>query len=185
MRSLSLSLMLAAALSLPLAARATVVLPVDLETLARRADVIVKGRVRAAESRRSADGKQIHTVTRVEVASAVKGEPARTIEVRTRGGTIGDLTQVAHGEAELVAEEEVYLFLRRAGEKRYTVESHALGKFSVQRGPDGVERVVQRVRGLAVLERDGRVHPAAGLEPADERAFLARVRRALEAKEAP
>lgn len=183
MRSLSLSLLLVAALALPLAARATVVLPVDLETLARRADLIVRGKVRAAASRRSADGKQIHTLTRVEIASAVKGEPARTLEVRTRGGTIGDLTQVAHGEAEFAADEEVWLFLRRAG-GRYTVESHALGKFTVVRGPDGAERVVQRVRGLGVLGRDGRVRPAQELEPVDEAAFLARVRRALETKEA-
>lgn len=171
------------ALLLPAAASATVILPVDLETIAVRADVIVRGTAQATTSTRTSDGKQIHSVTRVRIVSALKGEAPETIEVHTAGGTLGDLTQKVHGMAEFAPGEEVVLFLKRlpgSGAQHFAVESLSLGKFVVRAG-----KVHQSAQGLEFLKPDGKVEAAPAFEPIAEQAFYGRVRRALEAKVVP
>jgi hypothetical protein len=108
-----------------------------------------------------------------------------TVEIRTKGGTVGDLTQRVSGAPEFKAGEEVVVFLHRAGERHFVVHSLALGKFEVAKGADGVARVHQKVKGLGLLGRDGKIRAPAPFEPVAEREFLDRVRRALDAKGAP
>lgn len=168
------------------AAWGTVVMPQSVETLARRADLVVRGKAERSVARASRDGKLIHTVTTLRVASTIKGKAeGQVVEVRTPGGTIGDITQVVHGAPSFSAGEEVVLFLHREGAAaRYTVECLALGKFEVVRGPDGSSVVRQRAPGLSVLDADGAVRPALAVQPVSEREFLERVRRAVAAGEA-
>ena len=120
----------------------------------------------------------------MRVASTLKGLAAEVVEVRTPGGTVGDITQVVHGAPAFAAGEEVVLFLHRETAAHYTVESLALGKFEVTRAADGAPVVRQRAAHLGVLEADGVVRAAKAQEPVPEREFLDRVRRAVEAKEA-
>lgn len=167
---------------LPASAFASVVLPASVESLARQADLVVRGRAERAVCVASPDGKQLHTVTTVRVASALKGEAGQTVEVRTPGGTLGDLTQVVHGAPSFSQGEEVVLFLHREHPARYTVESLALGKFEVVKAADGAPVVRQRAaKGLAVLQPDGKVVPAQEVSAVPERDFLERVRRAVDA----
>ena len=168
-----------------LSAHATVMRPVDLETLARRADVIVRGTAKSTVASLTEDGKQIHTVATVRVASVLKGVPASEIEVRTPGGTIGDIAQIVHGAPRLIEGQEVILFLHRVSERRFTIEGFAQGKFEVVKGPSGAAHVTQDLRGIGILGPDGAVRPGMAAEPMPVRDFLARVRKALEGAVAP
>jgi len=174
-----------AAILFPFSAQATLVKPVDVETLARRADVIVRGTTKATAASLTEDGRQIQTVAKVTVGSVLKGEAMSEFEVRTPGGTIGDITQVVHGAPQFVEGQEVILFLHRVSERRFTIEGFAQGKYEVVKGSDGVARVAQDLRGIGILGPDGAVRPGTKVEPVPERDLLARVRRALEGAVAP
>lgn len=165
-------------------ARATVIVPLDLASLVQRADTIVRGTAMATTASLSDDKKQIHSVTVVRVAAIMKGAPAAEIEVRTPGGTLGDLTQVVHGAPQLHAGQEVYLFLHRVSGNRFIVEGFTQGKFEVAADTDGSRRVSQNLREVGVLGRDGVVRPGEA-EGCSEREFLARLRDALEGKVTP
>lgn len=178
-RRLALASFVALLVTLAPAARGAVILPVDVETLARRADTIVRGTALDSVSSLSDDGRLIHTVTRVRVVFPIKGAPPAIIQIRTPGGTVGNITQTVSGMAEVRPGEEVILFLRKAGEQRFAVEGHALGKFEVVKAADGAAHVRQNVQGLGVLGPNGVVRPAPALEPVSETEFLHRVRRAL------
>jgi len=177
----TLSLAAALLLAAP-AARASVVLPASVETLARRADLVVRARAERSVAAASADGKQIHTVTTLRGAERLKGEAGEVIEVRTPGGTLGEITQVVHGAPSFTQGEEVVLFLRREAAARFTVHGLSLGKFEIVRAADGAAVVRQRfAAGLELLEPDGRIAPARAPAPVPEREFMERVRRAVEA----
>ncbi|MGC4122394.1 MAG: hypothetical protein QM765_48995 [Myxococcales bacterium] len=182
--SLPRTLLLSSALLLavPAAVWASVVLPASVEALARRADLVVRGRAERSVAATSADGKLIHTVTTVRVLEKLKGQAGETVEVRSPGGTVGDITQVVHGAPSFTSGEEVVLFLHREAAIRYTVENLALGKFEVLRRQDGSAVVQQRAaKGLEVRNADGSVTPAQAVAPVPESDFLQRVRRAVEA----
>lgn len=176
------SILIVALLLAAPAAWATVVLPQSVEDLARRADLVVRGRAERSISVASPDGKLIHTVTTVRVAATLKGRAGEVVEVRTPGGTVGDITQVAHGAPSFSAGEEVVLFLHREGTgTRFGVEGLGLGKFEVIRSGDGSAVVRRRAPDLSLLQRDGTVRPAQAVDPVPERDFLERVRRAVAA----
>lgn len=167
-------------------ARATVLVPLDLDTLVRRAHLIVRG---APESSRSewANGT-IQTVTRVRVESLLKGQAPEVVEVRTPGGSVGELTQKVFGAPELTPGEPVILFLHElpgAARSRYAVEGFSQGKFDVIKGPGGTSLVAQRLGGIGLLQPGGKVVPAREPEPIPERDFVERIRRSLQSQEAP
>ena len=62
----------------------------SVETLARRADLIVRGCAERSVCRTTSDGKQIYTVTTVRVARALKGSAGALVEVHTPGGVVGE-----------------------------------------------------------------------------------------------
>ncbi len=164
---------------LPAAARGAVVLPLTVEDLARRADAVVRGTAVGARSVRSADGKQIHTVTTVRVDLALKGAPPVEVEVVSPGGRWGSVSQSVSGAPRFAPHERVILFLRSAGPGRFRVEGLSLGKFEVVTGERGGPLVCQRAEGIQVASPDGAVRPLPPMEPVPEQDFLARVRAAL------
>jgi len=163
----------------PARARAAVVLPLSVEDLARRADAVVRGVAADTQAVRSADGKQIFTVTTVQVDLALKGAPPLELEVLTPGGTVGHLTQSVAGAPRFVPGEKVILFLRSLGEGRFRVDGMALGKFEVVSSSGTRTLVRRRAEGLSVVGPDGVVRPAPVVEPVPEEDFLERVRAAL------
>ena len=128
MGSRTLTLLLGAcALALGVGARASVFLPVDFDTLARRADLIVRGTVQSSSSALTPDGKQVHTVTRIAVGRTLKGSAPVVVEVRTPGGSVGDFSQKISGAPEFTPGEEVIVFLRRHGDSGRRVPALAIG----------------------------------------------------------
>lgn len=164
------------------AALASIALPTDVETLSRRADLIVRGTTVDSRAVRSADGRQIQTITTVRVAFSLKGLPPLDVEIVTPGGTLDGVTQAVSGAPLFARGEQVMLFLMRAG-RRFRVAGLSQGKFEIVEGPGGGLNVTQRTQGLEVVDRDGAVRPAPGLAPVPITQFLARVNAALPRQE--
>lgn len=164
-------------------ARASVILPADVEELTRRAEHIVRGTVLSSAASWSPDGKQIHTVTRIAVDRALKGSGPAVVEVRTPGGVVGDLAQKALGAPEFTPGEQVILFLRRhGGSGRYGVEGFSQGKFTIEppSSGKGMGKVTQHLVGVDLKMPDGKIQPPAEFKPVREDEFIQRVQRALD-----
>jgi hypothetical protein len=186
MGSRTLTLLLGAcALALGVSARASVFFPVDFDTLARRADLIVRGTVQSSSSALTPDGKQVHTVTRIAVGRTLKGSAPVVVEVRTPGGSVGDFSQKISGAPEFTPGEEVIVFLRRHGDSgRYGVDSFSLGKFNLSID-QGRRLVTQHVAGVGLQMPDGQIRAPAEFQPVHEEEFVRRVQKALGDKATP
>lgn len=99
------------ALTVPTVARATVVVPVTVETLTRRSDDVVVGTVRRASS--LWDAGRIVTDYEVDVAAVMKGAlaPHGTVVVRLPGGVVGRIGQTVPGVPGMVTGGTYLLFL--------------------------------------------------------------------------
>jgi hypothetical protein len=109
---LALSVALSAAES-----SATTVVPVTVEQLSRRADVVVVATVRS--TRALWEGRLIVTDCELEVRVAMKGAlaPGQTLTLRVPGGVIGDLGQTIPGVPRLDRGETVVAFVTRAEDR--------------------------------------------------------------------
>ena len=163
-RSLTAPLALAAALGSGAAfeARATVVVPLTVEAMTARADVVCVGAVVAQHAAWNAERTRIYTTTEVRVERTLKGKrtAGEVITVRQLGGVVDGISQVVPGNARLTPGETAVLFLD-ADETLpfHYVVGMAQGKFTVQPAPDGA-RVTQDVHDLAFM-------PAAGATPTE------------------
>ena len=113
--------------------RATTVERLSLEDLTRRSQSIVEGVVRGARTYRSPDGKLILTDTTIEVTEAIKGQVARTIDVTTVGGQIGDTVLHVGGMPAFSTGESTIVFVQRSN-GYLTVVGLGQGKFTVSNG---------------------------------------------------
>lgn len=124
-------------------ARAAVVQSVDLPSLCHDATRIVHGVVVGEESAWR-DGIIMTRVT-VAVRRVLKGPSAPTLVVSRLGGVVGNIGQLAPGEAELAPGDEVVLFVEPVqGELR--VVGMAQGAFHVADG-----HAAQRLAGLTLV----------------------------------
>jgi hypothetical protein len=143
-------LVLAAALSVTLPARATVLVPLDTQGLTERADRVVLGIVEAQESRWSPDHSVIFTEAKVRVTKSYKGaaQPGDVILVRREGGSAGGIGMRVSGAATFTVGEELLVFLEQRGTITWTV-GMTQGKLSVVTGSDGIKRVAPNLAGVA------------------------------------
>src|SRR5436190_21710149 len=74
------------------AAHATTVERLNLDSLVKKSNRIVIGKVRSSRTYWSSNGKLILTNYTFDVQETIKGQPARTVELTTIGGTLGELT---------------------------------------------------------------------------------------------
>ena len=113
--------------------RATTVERLSLDDLATRSQSIIEGVVRGSRSYWSADGKLILTSTTIEVTEAIKGQPARTVEITTVGGKVGDTILHVGGMPAFAPGENTIVFAERT--KGYlTVLGLGQGKFTIANG---------------------------------------------------
>src|SRR5262245_6015458 len=135
--------------SLSIPAQATTVERLNLDGLVKKSSKIVIGRVRSSRTYWSSNGKLILTNYTIDVHETIKGQAARTLELTTIGGTIGDLTLHVAGMPVFDKDENTVLFVERTGAYS-TVVGLGQGKFSVVNGevsnnttglefPDGVQ----------------------------------------------
>jgi hypothetical protein len=130
----------------------------SLDTLTRRAAVIVEGNVTAVQSAWNAAQTQIHTTVTLKVSQYHKGDLKQdTLSVKFLGGTVGNMTMAVLGQPSFAVNEQVVLFLRPNFEIRDVPFVGAdEGKFTVQIDPatkvEYVQSAHQRATKSAVLE---------------------------------
>lgn len=113
--------------------RATTVERLTLEDLAKRSQSIVEGVVRGSRTYWSPDRKLILTNTTIDVTEAIKGQAARTVEVTTVGGQIGDTVLHVSGMPAFVPGESTIVFVE-VSRGYSTVVGLSQGKFTISNG---------------------------------------------------
>jgi hypothetical protein len=155
---------------LPSQAFATVARGVRLEELVRRSAHVFRGKPLEAYSEwaRFGEERRIVTYTRVRVDEPLVGGGETELLVRTLGGTVGDLGQIVHGEAQLLINEDCIAFVMTQKDGVLAVTAMAQGHYPLTGDSSGVLRLspsrhlpallddkataVGRLRGRTVLE---------------------------------
>jgi hypothetical protein len=91
---------------------ATSIVPMSVEELTARAQLVVEGRALEQWSQWDNNEHLIYTYTRFAVTQRLKGEAADSVVVRQMGGTAGGYTQIVSGVHHWQAGDEAVLFLR-------------------------------------------------------------------------
>src|SRR5262245_6593883 len=119
--------------SLSIPAQATTVERLNLDGLVKKSNRIVVGKVRSSRTYWSSNGKLILTNYTIDVQETIKGTAARTVELTTIGGTIGDLTLHGAGMPVFEKDENAVVFVENTGAYS-TVVGLGQGKFTVLNG---------------------------------------------------
>jgi hypothetical protein len=152
----------AAAVAFSGTASASVMVEATVPELARKADVVARGKVMQSESRVSGDGMRISTVVTLQVSEAWKGTPGETVQIQVPGGSHGGIAQIVQGAPQFREGEDVVVFLRGAGgqvsdpaqrKAPMRVVSMAQGKMNVTVTHDGAEVAAPDLDGLELVER--------------------------------
>jgi hypothetical protein len=153
-------------LSCAAVARATVLLPLDTEALATRADRVVLGVVESQQAHWTSDHQAIYTDVTVRVTRSYKGALATgaRLVVRREGGNLDGVGMRVFGAAEFAVGEEVLLFVETRGSASYTV-GMTQGKLHVTTGDDGVKRVAADVSAVSFVGSNGRLADAPARGP--------------------
>ena len=133
-------------------AQATTVERLNLDGLVKKSNRIVVGKVRSSRTYWSSNGKLILTNYTIDVQENIKGTAARTVELTTIGGTIGDLTLHVAGMPVFDRDENAVIFVEKTGTYS-TIVGLGQGKFTVVNG-----EVSNNISGLEFADR-GRARP--------------------------
>lgn len=138
-------------------ARATVLVPLDTQSMTARADRVLLGTVASQVSRWTDDHQAIYTDVTIRVSRAYKGtvKPGETIVVRREGGVVGTVGMKVFGAAHFTVGEEVLVFVETRGGAAYTV-GMTQGKLAVLTGADGIKRVAANLGDVAFTRPDVR-----------------------------
>ena len=174
-RSLWIGLLAATAWLPP--ASATTVIELGEREMTRAADLIVMGR--SLESRSEWIGRELYTLTVVEVDEVLKGEATRQVTVVVPGGVDANrrfpVARTYPGAAQILPGQHLVLFLDRSGiaPGGHHVTGFSQGVYTVVEGPDGAPVVRRDLGSLRMLgERPRR----GGRTAAPLRLFKARIR---------
>lgn len=150
-------------------ASATTLVRADLERLVRSNRTIVVGEVREAHSYWNEEGTFILTDVRLAATEVLKGDPRESeLTITILGGSVGDLTTLIVGGAELIPGKQYVLFLNEddlPGVRAVrTVRDHSQGVFDVVRARDGMRAISQANRHPLHPDALGFVDPPGGAQ---------------------
>ena len=151
-------------------ASATTLRRAGLEELTTSNSTIVIGEILDAYSYWNAGGTFILTDVRVTVHEVLKGQvKGGELTFTIMGGTVGELTTLIVGGAELQPENSYVLFLDERNlpgvkEKTLTVSDHCQGAFDLVSNGEGLRAVSQANRHPLVPDRQGSSEPPGGAE---------------------
>jgi hypothetical protein len=153
-------------LAVPLGA--TTLVREGLDELVATNERVVVGEVVDAISYWNEDKTFILTDVRITPAETIKGKASEDLTVTLLGGTIGDLTTLIVGGAELIPGRSYVLFLNPerlpgAGQA-LTVPDHCQGAFEVTSRKGELRAVSQASRHPLAPDRHGRVDVPGGTE---------------------
>ncbi|MEQ8280046.1 MAG: hypothetical protein RMA76_01950 [Deltaproteobacteria bacterium] len=194
MRRSIVPLSLFAMLLAPLAAEATVMVPLSVEDLTARSAMVMRGRVLAQQASWDDNQRKIYTFTEIEVLSTVHTQNAapERVFVRSMGGEVGDVGMRVAGTPKFSVGEEVFLFLRvdPKNAEQFQVVGMSQGKFTVTRD-GGVIVAIPSAEGIAYVRPNaqGVLQVDEGHSPVTSRMPIAdleaRVKKALAAPTSP
>jgi hypothetical protein len=113
-------------------ASASTFVAATVEEVARSSEAVLRGRVVATAARATPRGSIVTDVD-VEVASAWKGAPERTVRIVVPGGSLGGMGVRVEGAPIFAAGEDVVVFVVRAG-RTWRVNGYGQGKYRVEGG---------------------------------------------------
>jgi hypothetical protein len=130
-------------------AYATVMPPLDVEGLTKRAERVVVGKVESSTSYWTTDHDAIFTEVAIRVDHSMKGLAPKgsLVVVRHEGGSIGGIGMRVFGAAQFHVGEEVVVFLETRAGAPYVV-GMTQGKMRIVRDPAGVKIVKQSFEGI-------------------------------------
>ena len=143
-------------LVLPGTTHATTLVRLSLEQLSQASSAIVRGRVVSQESRLSANGKQVVTLTTIAVEQSMKGRPSATLVVEQPGGAVGNRRVRVAGTIQFRPETRYMLFLEpsTSGEGRFRMVGMLQGAYRILRD--------ERTQGERVIRPLGSVFYGSG-----------------------
>jgi hypothetical protein len=151
-----------AALAASAVARATTLMRMSVEKMARTAEVVVRARCVANVT--GWDAGEIWTATTFQIEETWKGAPGVVITVRLLGGRAGNLTSTVDGVPRFQAGEDVVLFLERAGRGDFSIVSWMQGTFRIRLERNaGEESVAQDTAAFATYDPETRRFEASGI----------------------
>ncbi len=143
------SLTAAALVLLVYAAQAVHMLPLSIQQLSDKAQLVLHGTVAKQTVQRDPEGR-IYTRVELEVADVWKGDIGLTSFIAVQaGGRLGEEVVTLDGQEEFSVGEEVVLFLVLNQRGEGVVIGLAQGKFKVAQEPGGEKSVRNRFHGLA------------------------------------
>lgn len=150
-------------------AAATTLIRQSLEDLVAGNSTIVVGEVVDVNSYWNAEATFILTDVRVAARDVLKGRlESKEFTITLMGGTVGDLTTLIVGGAELVPGSSYVLFLNRenlpGAQRVRTVRDHIQGAFDIVLGKDGLRAISQANRHPLVPDKRGIAEPPGGAE---------------------
>lgn len=129
----------------PLSLLALSAIDVSEEQLAKKADMIVIGRVLSAYCEKATSTNDVYTFITVRITDQIKGKsPSRDIVLKTAGGRVGTDIVYYPGAADFFRNEEVFLFLERRTDKTLMPIGMMLGKYSIYRESETGKQIVYR-----------------------------------------
>ena len=146
---------------------ASTLLRQSLDGLVAGNATIVVGQVLDAHSYWNEEGTFILTDFRIKATDVLKGDPKDTdFTVTLMGGSVGDLTTLIVGGAELIPGEPYVLFLTEGDlpgvQGVRTVRDHSQGVFEVVKARDGLRAISQANRHPLYPDALGFVDPPGG-----------------------
>lgn len=167
LRSGVLAVALAAAVAAP--ASATTLRRAGLDQLVAEHGTIVMGEVVDLKSYWNPEGTFILTDVRFKAHDVLKGKPdPRELTFTVMGGTVGDLTALIVGGAELISGNSYVVFLDKAdlpGVKAVqTVREHGQGVFDIVMAGDGLRAISQANHHPLAPDAKGNVEAPGGRE---------------------
>ncbi len=175
----AVALAIAAGVTAP--AGATTLIRASLDKLVADNAAVVVGDVVDATSYWNADGTFILTDVRVAVADFLKGNlGSRELTITLMGGSVGDLTTLIVGGAQLIPGRSYVLFLNKedlpGAEGALTVRDLCQGAFDLKMAADGLRAVSQANGHPLVPDAKGYIDAPGGVEGIPLNAMIESVR---------
>jgi hypothetical protein len=142
--------------------RATTLMRISIEKMARTAEVVVRARCVANSTNWEAG--EIWTVTTFQIEETWKGAPESLFTVRLLGGRAGNLTSTVDGVPQFQPNEDVVLFLERTARGDFSIVSWMQGTFRIRLERKTLEEsVTQDTAAFATYDPDTRRFEASGI----------------------
>lgn len=147
-------------------ADATTLLRQGLDELVATNRTVVLGEVVDATSYWNAEGTFILTDVRVAIDETLKGSPKEALTITLMGGSVGDLTTLIVGGAELIPGRSYLLFVDESdlpgAPRALTVPDHVQGAFDLVAVGGGLRAVSQAAGHPLVPDARGIAEPPGG-----------------------